>query len=93
MASVASVIAPLNPAPLEPYAYGKAGVQVVIDLQDATHYLPPLRHRTRSTCLISQPLKKSDGLPPQSRGHFALRISTVPYFCRKSPGCLPSYSV
>ena len=55
MASAASVIATLTPAPLEPYAYGKAGVQVVIDHQDATHYLPPLRHRTRSTCLVSHP--------------------------------------
>ena len=41
-----------EPALLEPYAYGKAGVQVVIDHQDATQDPPP-SWRGRAQCALS----------------------------------------
>src|SRR5207248_1662384 len=51
-----------EPAPLEPYAYGKAGVEVVIDHQDAPHEPSPSPRPTlNAPCLPSLP--KRDDLP------------------------------
>jgi hypothetical protein len=45
-----------EPALLEPYAYGKAGVEVVIDHQDAPHEPSPSPRRTlNAPCLPSLP--------------------------------------
>jgi hypothetical protein len=59
-----------EPALLEPYAYGKAGVQVVIDHQDATHdHL--LVARMRSMRFIGR-LQIWDDLPHDRVGRFCL---------------------
>jgi hypothetical protein len=79
-----------EPALLEPYAYGKAGVPVVIDYQDATHDDPPPLWRGRAQCALSAVPAKKDGLPHDRAGSFALRISALLHFCRKSTVCLPS---
>jgi hypothetical protein len=75
-----------EPALLEPYADRKACVQVVIDHQDVTHDPPLLRY---AAC--RRPLaKKGTAFHSNARRVFALRISTLPHFRRKSPACLPS---
>jgi hypothetical protein len=76
-----------EPALLEPYADRKACVQVVIDHQDVTHDPPPLRYRMRRAGDLS--LKRT-AFHSNARRVFALRISTLPHFRRKSPACLPS---
>lgn len=83
-----SAIATLNPL-LKPYAYRQASVPVVIDDQDATHDPPPCGADALKCGLSAVPAKRH-GLPHDRAGSFALRISALPHFCRKSPVCLPS---
>ena len=94
MASVASVIATLNPHRLSHMPMARRVCRSSSTTKMRRMTSSPLRRRTRSTCLVSHPCQKGR-LPKGTTVHpiagsFALRISVVPQFCRKSPACLPS---
>ena len=82
------VIATLNPHCLShmPMARRVCRSSSTTKMRRMTH----LPRGADAQCALSAIPAKKDGLPHDRAGSFALRISALPHFCRKSTVCLPS---